>query len=168
MARVYSELARRVYICVDHCVNREPVGRLYSPAGGKSNFGGVLTLLNQVEASLNNSAGPQPTHEMRSFRKRIACKPQRAARRKSEDDEGVNDLAGTPDERTVQMQGENGRQATFVISIRYRQNSTWQGKIQWIEEKKEQSFRSTLEMIKLMDEALSVSQDNPEFDGWNE
>ena len=72
------------------------------------------------------------------------------------------------DEKTIQMQGENGRQATFVITVKYRQNSTWQGKIQWIEEKKEQTFRSTLEMIKLMDDALSSCQSEAEFDGWEQ
>lgn len=43
----------------------------------------------------------------------------------------------------------------FVISVKDVQNHTWQGTIQWIEGKKEENFRSTLEMIKLIDSAIS-------------
>lgn len=169
MATSYSELARRVYVCVDACINREPVGRLYSLLAGKSGFGSVLTMLNQIELSLNEGNGPQPTHETRTFRKRVACRARRSTGGKEDaDDEGAKEMTDAQEDKTIHMQNENGRQATFVINIRYRQNSTWQGKIQWIEEKKEQAFRSTLEMIKLMDEALSVSHDTKDFEGWSD
>ena len=46
-------------------------------------------------------------------------------------------------------------QAKFVIHVQFRQNATWQGTIEWLEENKTQRFRSTLEMLKLMEEALS-------------
>lgn len=45
--------------------------------------------------------------------------------------------------------------ATFILHIKFRQNATWQGSINWVEENKTQNFRSTLEMIKLIDEALA-------------
>lgn len=44
---------------------------------------------------------------------------------------------------------------TFEISVKFTQNSTWQGQIHWVEKDKKQNFRSALEMLKLMDEALS-------------
>ena len=44
---------------------------------------------------------------------------------------------------------------TFIIQVQYRQNSSWQGKIFWVEKNKTQHFRSALELIKLMDGALS-------------
>jgi len=51
---------------------------------------------------------------------------------------------------------DNGKtKGTFEISIKYMQNSTWQGQIHWIEKNQKQSFRSALEMLKLMDEALA-------------
>jgi len=46
---------------------------------------------------------------------------------------------------------------TFEISVKFMQNSTWQGELHWIEKKRRQNFRSALEMIKLMDEALTES-----------
>ncbi|MEA5050131.1 MAG: hypothetical protein VB021_01510 [Oscillospiraceae bacterium] len=48
--------------------------------------------------------------------------------------------------------------ATFAVLIRYRRNSTWQGTVRWVEQKKEVNFRSALELIKLMDEAVSQTQ----------
>jgi len=44
---------------------------------------------------------------------------------------------------------------TFEISVKFTQNSTWQGEIHWIEKKQKQNFRSALEMLKLMDEAIA-------------
>ena len=44
--------------------------------------------------------------------------------------------------------------ATFIIHVQFRRNATWQGTIQWVESQKQQSFRSTLEMLRLIDEAL--------------
>lgn len=38
------------------------------------------------------------------------------------------------------------------------QNESWQGRVVWAEENKTEYFRSTLELIKLMDAALSSGQ----------
>lgn len=50
-------------------------------------------------------------------------------------------------------------QATFIIHVQFRRNATWQGTIQWVDQDKRQSFRSTLEMIRLIDEAMEDSSD---------
>ena len=64
------------------------------------------------------------------------------------------------DEMMLDKRGEKG---TFIIQVQYRQNSSWQGKIVWVEKNETQHFRSALELIKLMDGALSegvVSESN--------
>lgn len=43
---------------------------------------------------------------------------------------------------------------SFVIKIKDEQHETWQGSMLWVEENKKYNFRSALELIKLMDEAL--------------
>lgn len=45
---------------------------------------------------------------------------------------------------------------TFVINVKCRQNHTWQGTVKWIEGQKEVPFRSALELIKLIDSAIEV------------
>ena len=43
---------------------------------------------------------------------------------------------------------------TFIIKIYNRQNATWQGSVTWVEEHREQKFRSALELLKLIDGAM--------------
>lgn len=52
----------------------------------------------------------------------------------------------------------SGKLATYSIRIMFRQNSSWQGSIRWIEGKSEQSFRSVLELLFLMDSGLSAEK----------
>ena len=51
---------------------------------------------------------------------------------------------------------------TFVIRVMFRRNATWQGTIGWKEKRRQISFRSFLEMLLLMQEAVADSE------GWNE
>ena len=53
-----------------------------------------------------------------------------------------------------------GIKCTFEISVRFRQNATWQGQILWAEKNVKQNFRSALEMLKLMDEAISEGEED--------
>ena len=55
---------------------------------------------------------------------------------------------------TIQTES-GGSKCTFEINVRFRQNASWQGQILWVEKNLKQNFRSVLEMLKLMDEALS-------------
>lgn len=43
---------------------------------------------------------------------------------------------------------------TFVVQILYHQNDTWQGTVKWVEQRREEKFRSSLELIGLLDEAM--------------
>lgn len=44
--------------------------------------------------------------------------------------------------------------ASFLIQVQYRNNSSWQGRIVWLDTKKTLVFRSFLELVMLMQEAL--------------
>ncbi|MEW6622099.1 MAG: hypothetical protein AB1420_03030 [Bacillota bacterium] len=61
--------------------------------------------------------------------------------------------------------------STFVIRIHFKQNANWQGTIQWLEENKTVSFRSILEMIFLLNEAIDkipTSNGEFEFRSWDD
>lgn len=45
---------------------------------------------------------------------------------------------------------------TFVIQVRGTDNNTWQGTVDWVEEKKAVAFRSVLELIRLMDSSIGI------------
>ena len=56
------------------------------------------------------------------------------------------------------MQGKResaSTNCTFEITVRFRQNATWQGQILWVDKGLKMNFRSALEMLKLMDEAVA-------------
>lgn len=50
------------------------------------------------------------------------------------------------------------KSTTFVIKIIEEQHGTWQGSLNWIDQNKNCNFRSALEMIKMMDEALDEQE----------
>ncbi|MEQ2441961.1 hypothetical protein [Pseudoflavonifractor intestinihominis] len=53
---------------------------------------------------------------------------------------------------------------TFLVQIRNTQNATWQGTVAWTDGRKQETFRSALELIRLMDSVLSAG-DNQEESG---
>jgi len=63
-------------------------------------------------------------------------------------------------------QGAGNAKCTFEVTVRFQQNSTWQGQIHWIEKNQKQNFRSALEMLKLMDEAVEEGTKEARKVGW--
>jgi len=63
-------------------------------------------------------------------------------------------------------EGMDVSKCTFEIAVRFRQNATWQGQIIWAEKNLKQNFRSVLEMLRLMDEALMEDVDDKNMVGW--
>ena len=53
--------------------------------------------------------------------------------------------------KAVKMGGQS-----FIVNIKCTQNHTWQGNLTWVEQKKTLSFRSALELIKLIDSAMET------------
>lgn len=70
------------------------------------------------------------------------------------------------DEMLLTKHGEIG---TFIVRVQHRQNSSWQGRITWMEEDKTVQFRSVWEMIKLIENAVdsvSKSEEDEEEESW--
>ena len=49
---------------------------------------------------------------------------------------------------------KHGDIGTFIVRVQHRQNSSWQGRITWMEEDRTIQFRSVWEMIKLIESAV--------------
>ncbi len=50
------------------------------------------------------------------------------------------------------------RKETFVIHVISRENATWQGQVIWLNQTETRSFRSMLELVKLMDMVLDAEE----------
>ena len=55
------------------------------------------------------------------------------------------------------------KKQTFIIEVIDTKDSTWQGKVSWVDGKKEQTFRSVMELLRLVDSV--VAQDEEEHLG---
>ncbi|MDD4295966.1 MAG: hypothetical protein PHC69_03300 [Ruminiclostridium sp.] len=55
------------------------------------------------------------------------------------------------------------KNSSFLIKIKYNQNHSLQGTIQWLEQKRTIYFRSLMELVLLLQEAAS---NNMEFRSW--
>ncbi len=122
------------------------VGTLRGPCSDERPYLGVRNLLACIEVICDQHNYPRTSTEARAF-------PSANQYQYGE---------STPmTERSAAEQWtlQNGK-ATFVVSVLYRQNATWQGTVKWIEGGTEQKFRSALELIKLLDHAVDSSHDD--------
>ena len=70
------------------------------------------------------------------------------------------------DEELLSKHGDLG---TFIVRVQHRQNSSWQGRITWMERDKTINFRSVWEMVKLIESAVEstdTSTDEEESPTW--
>ncbi len=57
----------------------------------------------------------------------------------------------------------------FLISIHHQENHSWQGSIQWLDTGKKLHFRSELELLNLMNQAVQMNQIKEESNrNWEE
>ncbi len=105
-------------------------------------FAALAELLRICEHCLNCMGGPPHTHRLRAFY----------------DDFKKEEIPPMESKEMETWRPEESN--TFIIRVQHRQNASWQGSVQWVEGGKEQHFRSALELIKLMDEALEKAEQN--------
>lgn len=124
-------------VSVDSYENSIMTGRIFNPyLGTDVPFRSTMEFIKETEALLQELQFPQPFSESRGF-----CPAQ----------EQEHPLSAPP-----APAAQKGRLATFSLRIMFRQNSSWQGSLSWMEGKLEQSFRSVLELLMLIDNAIAA------------
>jgi hypothetical protein len=130
--KLYGNAYRNTLICVDDSQHGRFSGRLYNPYHQEGRrFEGVMDFLGQMELLLDSLKLPQSFTAKRSFGNAVPLDgevPEEAPRK--------------------------GREATFSLRVLFRQNASWQGSVTWMESQKEQLFRSVLELLMLIRDAL--------------
>ena len=130
-----EELFKTSMVCIDSYDNRILTGRIFNPfLDAEVPFHSTMEFLREMDALLQDLQFPQSFFENREF------PHAQEAKRKGD----------TPSASA----GQKGRLATFSLRIMFRQNSSWQGSLTWMEGKLEESFRSALELLLLVDSAL--------------
>lgn len=129
---------RATRVCVDgYTGGGVPEGRIYNPGlSGAATFTCVTQFLLRMEELLDEMRFPQPFAVARSFAPSVPEAP--------DTHKGKEEKAGAL--------------ATFVVRVFFRQSASWQGSVTWEETGREQSFRSVLELLLMMDGALKEAQ----------
>ena len=135
--RQWEHESRGTMLCIDSYDNCVPVGRFYNlkcPEGVP--FHGVIDLLKKIEDVLEQTRFPQSFSKIRTFA-----------------DVPVLDMSplSTPIP-------PHGAVATFSLAVLFRQNTSWQGSLAWVEGKRQETFRSVLELLYLIDSAISSKE----------
>ena len=155
MSQKYLGMPNAVVLCVDDFKN-EVSGRMYhlyqkDPVRIRDQ----ADLLESMEALFDELRFPFPANSERHFIK-VEENYERERMKKVMKDEEI-----------LEQHGDLG---TFIIRVQHRQNSSWQGRITWVEEDKTLSFRSVWEMMKLIDEAMELAapKEEEKVPSWNE
>lgn len=152
----YLGVPNGVVLCVDNLSeNREIVGWLYHAYSREmlpfSNIDEVLFCMEQLYDGLKF---PYPTTNTRSFFTKSSRNYLRQERIKIMKDE--------------ELLSQHGDLGSFIIRVQHRQNSSWQGRITWMEQDKTLYFRSIWEMIKLIASAVETTEAKQETSWFEE
>lgn len=133
VTKAWGNEYRSTIVCIDSYENGVLSGRFFNPyLDTGQTFDSLTQFLSRMEQALDTMNFPQAYTATRTFT--------------------------APPKSCINCPGtelRKGQAATFVVKVLFRQNASWQGSVLWQEGGKEQSFRSVLELIFLMDSALN-------------
>lgn len=128
-------------ICIDHTSYGEISGRMFHCYSIEPIvFANVVELMKKAEEFFDAISFPQASTKSRTFLAKDELKPQQS----------LNKVLDQAD--VVQKKGLLG---TFITIVKFRQNSTWQGELLWVENNEKGCFTNSLDFVKLVDNALS-------------
>ena len=133
--QIWVDENRKILVCVDSYEDGVPKGRFYYPGQNGSSFASLSQFLLQVEDALDRRNVPQAYAPPKSFALFFRT-------------EGGGGPPPNP----------KGALATFELNVIFRQHTSWQGILHWRERKVEHSFRSVLELLLLLDSALTATR----------
>jgi hypothetical protein len=129
-----------VNICVDQYRGGDAAGRIYHCySENPEMFSNVIQMVEKIEDFFDNISFPQASTQVRAFRKTEPAKKKEMKK------------VVTPPQ-VVENKGELG---TFLLHVQYRQNSSWQGDVEWMEgDMGCMQFVSVLELLKIFNNVL--------------
>ena len=145
-----------IVLCIDRAGGGFLSGRFYHRYRERETaFANTEQMLFRFEEFFDSINYPYPGTTERTFQEKVQGKEGRQERTEKMNDE--------------QLLKQHGELGTFVVRVQHRQNSSWQGRITWMDQNKTVYFRSALEMMKLVADALdsvSNSEDSCEEPSW--
>lgn len=149
--------ASLVSLCLDTGGKGGESGELYHLYGERPvAFDSLFQAVRQMEELYDALSSPQSSTRLRSFLE------DRKAGNPALEDISEKPASGWKEIREAgtlkALLGRRGAKATFWIRVLYRQHVSWQGEVTWVERQKKEYFRSTLELLRLIDSALGAEK----------
>ncbi len=134
-----------VVLCIREHNDGELTGEFYHSYNQRPvPFQGIGQMTKRMEQLYDWLRFPYPGTNSRTFGREKKLERQTEERKKIMSDE--------------ELLSKHGDIGTFIVRVQHRQNSSWQGRITWMEEDRTIQFRSVWELIKLIESAVdSVS-----------
>ena len=163
--QVYMGTPAGVILCVDAMGDRDSTGLseidAYLWHGYRPDALRVTVpehMLDEMEELFDLINYPRATTTLRSFSEEGSAQPQGGQLRAVQPQGGRN-MPGTPKSvprylSDSELLQKRGALATFIIRVQQRANSSWQGRITWVEKDRTLRFRTIIEMVKLIEKAL--------------
>ena len=131
---IRGENMRKMLVFVDSYEDGTVGGRLSFPSSpDEIRFASLMQMLISIEEHLDAANFPQSYSKMRIFTSKSPHKNRPEPTRKP----------------------KCGEIASFSLRILFRQNASWQGYVSWLDGGIEESFRSALELVFLLNSALA-------------
>ena len=129
-------------VCIDDSSAENIAGRMYcgvKPEGVP--FVGVEKLVFEMESIMDRIKFPEAAIEKRSFagKSKMVKLPLQAI------------LESQKEMKKFNPDIQSGKKATLIAQIQFRQNSTWQGFVKWVEGNETYKFESELEFIQILE-----------------
>ena len=61
------------------------------------------------------------------------------------------------DDRKTERKKTGG---TFIVRVESRERASWQGQVIWTDQNRKQYFRSSLELLRLMEDAMNAEEED--------
>ena len=155
----YLGAPNSVMLCVDRIGGEGRLGGRFYHAYAQegTSFANMEEAIFRLEEFYDSLNFPHPTTNSRTFQEEKGRTEARTERTKIMKDE--------------ELLSRHGDLGTFIVRVQHRQNSSWQGRITWMDRNKTLYFRSIWEMIKLVASALdtvSGQEDGAQEQSWQD
>ena len=141
--RVNISAPNLVNVCVDDIAGGDLSGRMYCCYSREAiRFSSIIELLRDMENLFDAISFPQASTKTRLFLQT----PDTEVVRREKPEKVISQ---------AEIVENTGRLGTFVTSVRFRQNATWQGDVFWLEEGCLHKFNDSMEFIRIVDRAVS-------------
>jgi len=135
-----SDFIIHVYSCNQWVLKGSAI---HVQSGRRMLFHSILEMVLVLQAKMDENGFPQSSTARRRWQN------------SHEEDSGYTYETELPAESEQDMMPESIL-ASFLIRVQFRQNATWQGTLIWMERKESCAFRSSLELMTLIADAMRL------------